>query len=117
MHCDFVLHSAFWVKITEALSCFTHRWVAFDHNVKYILLNIEAYAHSLFGVIVDATFYSILGEAGGGGSQLDFFGGAAMVTRLTRVIAGTRGVYCILNTNACSFPYLVESVENSLIQL
>ena len=63
MHCNFVLHSAFWVKITEALSCFTHGWVAFDHNVKYILLNIEAYAHSLFGVIVDATFYSILGEA------------------------------------------------------
>ena len=57
------------------------------------------------------------GGGGAGGSQHDFFGGAAMVTRLARVIAGTRGVYCILNTNACSFPYLVESVENSLIQL
>ena len=53
--------SVFCVKLTQVLSCLTHRWVAFAHNVVYILLNIEASVYALFGVIVDATCYSIFG--------------------------------------------------------
>ena len=72
LHCGcstiLCFHSAFWVKLTQVLSCFTHRWVTFSHTVEYTLLNIEGSIYSLFGVIVDATFYSIFW-----GSQLDFF--------------------------------------------
>ena len=115
-----------------ATLCFTLHF-----ELKLLKRWVVSLTDELLLIIMSSTFYSILkltlthylvslwmqrftqfwGRRGGGGSQLDFFGGAAMVTRLTRVIAGTRGVYCILNTNACSFPYLVESVENSLIQL
>ena len=61
MHCDLCFDCVSWVKLTQVLSCFTHRWVTFTHTVEYTLLNIEASVYLLFGVIVDATFYSIFG--------------------------------------------------------
>lgn len=46
-------------KIHSCVSCCTHTRVISTHAVEYSLLISDASIHSIYGVIVDLTFYSI----------------------------------------------------------
>ena len=62
--------SVFCVKLTQVLSCLTHRWVAFTHNVVYILLNNLKlpFTHYLVSLWMQRVTQFL------GGSQIHFFG-------------------------------------------